>query len=190
MIIYRDNIIPNKRILNILSDNEFNKKFYDEGSNLITTYYKPHYNYKNLNNIAANFYSKIFETLMKKFSLHDKSRYVWQGWFQSYNKNTSGHEDHVHFCGNEIFSLVHFLSISSQPCFYFVYDGKKEYIDEKSGDIIIFPSWATHGVDPVSFGERKVFSANVSLHNIRSAPDTVVNTSSWENNVLWTSTKA
>ena len=189
MIIYRDNINPDKEILDILSDDEFNKKFYYEESNIITTFHDPYNNYRDLNKLTSDFYSKVVEMIMKKFSLYYKSEYVWEGWFQSYDENTSGHEDHIHFCGNEIFSLVHFLSVPDQPCFYFLYDGEKQYVNEKSGDIIVFPSWATHGVDAVSFGKRKVFSANVSFDNLRITRESVLLKKAWENNCLWTTVK-
>ena len=190
MIIYRDNIDPDKEILDILSDDEFNKRFYHEESNMITTFHNHYDNYKDLNKISSDFYCKIVEMMMKKFSLYYKSKYLWEGWFQVYNENTSGHEDHIHFSGHEMFSFVHFLSVTSQPCFYFLYDGEKQYVNEKSGDIIVFPSWATHGVDAVSSGKRKVFSGNVSFHDLRMTCDSVLLKREWENNILWTTIEA
>jgi len=175
MIIYRDNIDPDKEILDILSDDEFNKRFYHEESNIITTFHN-HDNYKDLNKLSNDFYSVIVEKMMKKFSLYEISRYSWKGWYQSYFSFTEGHSPHTHMGFHELFSFVHFLSVPEKPCFYFLIDDKKQYINEKNGDFVIFPSWAIHGVDSISTGERKVFSGNVSYSFIKLTETMFLNT--------------
>ena len=87
-------------------------------------------------------------------------------WCQIYNKSTGGkgHPPHTHFSGDQLLSIVHFVRTPNQKCFYFVNGDQKYYPDtQNSGDFIVFPSWASHGVDAVEVdnNDRIIVSANV-----------------------------
>ena len=96
-------------------------------------------------------------------------------WCQIYNRSTGGkgHPPHTHFSGNQLLSIVHFVRTpKNQKCFYFVCGGEKYYPDtQNSGDFIVFPSWASHGVDPVEVdnNDRIIVSANAHCREYKDA---------------------
>lgn len=114
-------------------------------------------------------------------------------WVQIYNdKAAGGHDIHDHWSPNCIISFVHFLKVSDQKCFYFKSEDKT-YPKQDEGDIIFFPSWASHGVDPVfDYTDRIVLAGNVSVKRfITKASDST--TIRWKltkskDSFLWEST--
>ena len=98
-------------------------------------------------------------------------------WCQIYNKSTGGkgHPVHTHFSGNQLLSMVHFIRTpNNQKCFYFIVEGQKYYPDKQnSGDFIVFPSWASHGVDPVECddNDRIIVSANFNCNEYKESMD-------------------
>jgi hypothetical protein len=194
MIIYRDNIKPNEEIVKLLSEEDFKTKYSYDEQNIVTTYfYKdetlPKIEYKNLYQTTIETYTPEIDNIMKKFDLYQISEYRWECWYQVYDEDMSGHKKHSHFSGSEIFSFVHFLSVPDQPCFYFLFNGEKKYIEEKNGDIIVFPSWLMHGVDAVHSGERKILSGNVTFNNFVIEDNKIIYKKEWNNNCLWTTVK-
>tara|TARA_B100000902_G_scaffold287494_1_gene273673 strand:- start:546 stop:1148 length:603 start_codon:yes stop_codon:yes gene_type:complete len=85
-------------------------------------------------------------------------------WVQLYDdKAAGGHPIHDHWSPDCMISFVHFIKVPKQNCFYFKAD-EKMYPKQDEGDIIFFPSWASHGVDPVvDFDDRIVLAGNVSV---------------------------
>lgn len=78
-------------------------------------------------------------------------------WVQIY-KN-SGHGTHNHFRFNIPVSFVHFIRPSAKKCFHFVQGDEKIYPKQDPGDLILFPSWANHGVDESPGDEWRVVVA-------------------------------
>lgn len=117
-----------------------------------------------------NFYSPIMDKILKKMSLYHRSSCRWYYWVQMYNNKTEGHHFHDHFDQNTILSWVHFADIPSrQKCFYFLdSEGNKFYPKTQcSGDFIVFPSWAMHGVDKFNSDKNRiVVSGNILLDKI------------------------
>ena len=194
MIIYRDSIKPNEEIVKLLSEEDFKTKYLCDRQNIVTTFfYKDkklsQIEYKNLYQITIETYTPEIDNIMKKFDLYQISEYRWECWYQVYDEKMNGHRKHAHFSGGEIFSFVHFLSVPDQPCFYFLFNGEKKYINEKNGDIIVFPSWLMHGVDEVHHGERKILSGNVTFNNFVMEDNQILYKKEWNNNNLWTTVK-
>ena len=110
------------------------------------------------------FYSETIKEMMIDLGMYDRCRYTYSLWVQMYNSNTTTHKVHEHYVHNEIISWVHFIETPRQRCFYFL-DGrnKKIYPEQKSGDIIAWPPWLLHGVDPI---KRKNFNRIISAGNI------------------------
>ena len=89
---------------------------------------------------------------------------ILEYWVQIYDdKAAGGHPTHDHWIPDCIISFVHFIKVPKQNCFYFKAD-EKMYPKQEEGDIIFFPSWATHGVDPViNCNDRIVLAGNISI---------------------------
>ena len=162
MLIWRDNkIIPKflkSSILERIEENHIDKeKFYTsfiDGEG------------EKFSDLLVPYYESLVEKLVKDLGIFRRSRYIYNIWVQMYNSETDTHGPHSHFGGNEIISFTHIIQSSEQKCFYFLgEDDKKIYPDQKSGDILAWPSWVMHGVDNVKEYniDRLVVSGNVAL---------------------------
>ncbi len=72
-------------------------------------------------------------------------------------------KEHTHGKENRIaLSWVHFIKVPEQKCFYFK-TKKRMYPEcQKAGDLIVFPNYATHGVDERdNLDERFVIVGNI-----------------------------
>ncbi len=141
----------------------------------------------------APFYSSLVTEMMSDLGLEKSSRYSWTMWAQMYNSTTGSHGVHQHFGGLEIISWVHFLQVPlRQDCFYFQTDHGKIYpTEQKQGNVVAFPAWRLHGVDPVQTpGEnRLVIAGNISLNQyspVSSGSFTLVAEDCGERGVIWT----
>ena len=65
----------------------------------------------------------------------------------------------------QMLSWVHFIKVPEQKCFYFCKDGNKAYpVHQKSGDLLVFPSYLYHGVDErKNLEERFVIVGNIIM---------------------------
>ncbi len=90
-------------------------------------------------------------------------------WVQIYDEQAGGgHPVHDHWTPDCMISFVHFVKVPKQNCFYFQAE-EKIYPKQDEGDIIFFPSWASHGVDPVvECNDRIVLAGNVSVGSFMS----------------------
>ena len=162
MLIWKENkIIPKflkSTILERIEENHIDKKkFYtsfttDEG--------------EKYSDLLVPYYESLIDQIMKDLGMFKRSRYYYNIWVQMYNSETDTHGPHSHFGGNEIISFTHIVQSSEQKCFYFLdNDDKKIYPDQKSGDILAWPSWLMHGVDMVKEDNinRLVVSGNIAL---------------------------
>tara|TARA_B100001057_G_scaffold357185_1_gene359191 strand:- start:82 stop:678 length:597 start_codon:yes stop_codon:yes gene_type:complete len=90
-------------------------------------------------------------------------------WVQIYDEQAGGgHPVHDHWGPDCMISFVHFVKVPKQNCFYFKAE-EKIYPKQDEGDIIFFPSWASHGVDPVvECRDRIVMAGNVTVGSFMS----------------------
>ena len=75
-------------------------------------------------------------------------------------------KEHNHYSHpKQMLSWVHFIKVPEQKCFYFCKDGNKAYpVHQKSGDLLVFPSYLYHGVDErKKLEERFVIVGNIIM---------------------------
>ena len=115
-------------------------------------------------------YSDMIHKFMKHVNLFDKTSFSFDHWMQVYTNVQSGHEEHDHFKSSTFFSWVHFIRPTKNKCFYFTkHGGEKVYPEQNSGDFIVFPSWAKHGVDANTEDvERVVIAGNIMVATIHT----------------------
>lgn len=114
-----------------------------------------------------SFYDDKLNEILYHLDLLDRTVNDIFKWCQIYNKSTSGfHPTHTHFSGDQLLSMVHFIRApKDQKCFYFISKGEKYYPDtQNSGDFIVFPSWASHGVDPVDHDNNDRIIVSINIH--------------------------
>ena len=112
-------------------------------------------------------YDQRLDEVLDELDLLDRTVNDVMKWCQIYNKSTSGfHPTHTHFSGDQLLSMVHFIRApKDQKCFYFISKGEKYYPDtQNSGDFIVFPSWASHGVDPVECDDNDRIIVSINIH--------------------------
>ena len=75
-------------------------------------------------------------------------------------------KEHNHYKHpKQMLSWVHFVKVPEQKCFYFCKNGGKSYpVHQKSGDLMVFPSYLYHGVDErKNLEERFVVVGNIIM---------------------------
>ena len=124
-----------------------------------------------------NFYRKNLSIILTKLGLAGRIVVEELKWCQIYTGSLGGnHPSHQHYSGVELFSWVHFVDVpTDQKCFYFEDSlGNKQYPDaQNSGDLIVFPSWAIHGCDPVlkSKARRCIVAGNLNCTKYKDIID-------------------
>ena len=125
-------------------------------------------------NVESYYNDKVRE-ILDHVGLLDRTVVNVSKWCQIYNKSLGGsHDTHTHFSGSELLSCVHFVRTpQDQKCFYFMVKGEKYYPDtQHTGDFIVFPSWASHGADPVnSDDDRIIVSTNIDCRLYKELPN-------------------
>lgn len=103
------------------------------------------------------FYNILIKEVLVTLGLLGRASCTNMKWCQIYNSDTSGHPVHAHFSGEELFSWIHFVKAPKQKCFFFVDSNSQKIYPENqnSGDLIVFPSWAMHGADPVEVSDNE-----------------------------------
>ena len=92
-------------------------------------------------------------------------------WCQVYDGEHSVHEHHA---PNIYLSFVHFVRPLGEYFYFCRPDGKKAYPKQDEGDIIVFPSWATHGID-ASYGSNRVtIAGNIIVQSVANYNTTKV----------------
>ena len=190
MIIWKTNkTIPKDTIDPIVSNIKKDDRSFRKEENFYSSYHLPVK--ERPEEKLSSLYNDIFPKALNRLGLSGRSNVSVAFWMQIYEKGGGGHGFHMHFTGNEIISWVHFLRPTSKKCFYFIDgDGNQIYPEQNEGDIIMFPSWALHGVDSNTEEEdRCVVAGNVILHKIDSPG--LISTSHWvnENITLWETKK-
>jgi hypothetical protein len=89
-------------------------------------------------------------------------------WSQVYDGE---HTEHLHASADVLVSFVHFVRPTDKKCFYFSQsDGQRFYPKQEPGDIIVFPSWALHGIEE-SYGNIRMTIAGNILFSTISTPN-------------------
>ena len=162
MLIWSDNIkLPQNlydEIVNKIEKNYINReKFY-------TSFYEDGYKFSD---VLVPYYGNLIEKIMRDLGMFKRTTYKYNLWVQMYNSETTTHEPHEHFTGNEILSFNHIINSSNEKCFYFLDDdNNKTYPDnQQTGDIFAWCPWLMHGVDKVKEPNtnRLIVAGNVWL---------------------------
>ncbi len=140
------------------------KKLLDGSKNHLTTYFDD----DDLSDFFTDFYDQVGAQIMKKIGLYSRTKFETTYWSQIYSKcmNHSSHNHCSFECEESIISWVHFINVPEQKCFKFTdNDGNVFYPPEqRNGDIIYFPSWAYHAVDPNETNDiRVVIAGNITV---------------------------
>jgi hypothetical protein len=109
-------------------------------------------------------YQNIVGHIVGQTGLHNSDT-TFDYWTQVYN---GSHCVHNHFACQNIISFVHFIRPTDKKCFYFDLLGEKIYPKQDKGDIIVFPSWAHHGVETSYGNERVTVAGNLMWSMIRN----------------------
>jgi len=173
MIIWNKNIKIDKKTVNNLFTFINQDKFFNEEQNLYTSYFDTG---DTISKELIDYYGNIIQMVMRDLSLYSTTQYRWNAWVQMYNGTLDGHDPHHHFHPHTILSWVHFVQTPNrQKCFHFInnYQNKIYPKNQHSGDFIVFPSWALHGVDKVlnKNVNRIVVAGNISLNIFDSVSD-------------------
>ena len=186
MIIWKTNCkIRKEKIDSLVSDLKKDDRSFGKEIKFYSSYYLPvsERPEKRLTSV----YNDIITKGSKQLGLFNRSDLSVPFWMQVYPKDGGSHKFHMHFCGQEIISWVHFLRPSSKKCFYFIdSDGKQIYPHQNEGDFIIFPAWALHGVDPNTDDEdRCVVAGNIILDKIECPGLSSLSHRVTDNIILW-----
>ena len=181
MIIWKQNkIIPESLrsiiIKRIEKEHNDKEKFYTS------------YNSSTFSDIIDPYYEEITDEIMKDLGMFTRSTYYRNLWVQMYNSETDTHTAHSHFGGTEIISFTHIINCSEQKCFYFLgKDDRKIYPDQRSGDILAWPSWLMHGVDKVKDPSinRLVVSGNIALKDYYDNDASFVSRDDGNGHITW-----
>lgn len=164
MIIYHTHEKLSDPLIKELYDNFATGEYFY--NNIYTTFAKSYY--KHFPDKIENFYHKNLSKILTKLGLSGRIVINDTKWCQIYTGSYGGnHPSHQHYSGMELFSWVHFVDVpTDQKCFYFEDSlGNKQYPDtQNSGDLIVFPSWAIHGCDPLlkSKARRSIVAGNIN----------------------------
>lgn len=170
-ILFREKIACPTSIKDVLIDKNF---YQDYQQDRVMHLYTSYDNYKNtieeqkLIKNCSKFYANVVTDLMREYNLRKGSQFSFHFWWQIYNNQTDGHNDHTHYDPKDsiLFSFVHFINVDSEdPCFHFLNeDGNEEYINENSEDFILFGSWCRHRVKkPATTQTRAIIAGNISI---------------------------
>ena len=165
--------MPSEKLNDIFSlvNNTDVKKLLDEDKNHLTTY---HTDNVNINDFFDEYYNKIGTQIIKKAGLYTVTKFDVLFWSQIYSKlmNHSAHNHTGFNLDNDrkldaLLSWVHFLKVPEQKCFKFTdSEGNNSFYpdEQNSGDIIYFPSWAYHEIDPNRSDDlRVVIAGNITV---------------------------
>ena len=115
-------------------------------------------------------YTPVLKSILTEhglFSCDRKAIYSFQHiWAQIYTKEFGrGIGAHHHYPSHQnLISWIHFVDVPKEDCLYFEFEsGKKIYPQpQRSGNLVFFPPWVMHGVEPVvSQEDRVVVAGNV-----------------------------
>ena len=111
-------------------------------------------------------YTPKLTEILKNIKLHGTGIFSYSSiWGQLAKEGVPCYiKEHNHFSHpKQMLSWVHFVKVPDQKCFYFTSGNKKIYpVHQKSGDLMVFPSYLYHGVDErKNLEERFVIVGNI-----------------------------
>ena len=165
MIIWKDNIVNANLDLDKFISEISVDIYYDEKNNHHTTYGKSGAPDMQL----AEFYANVIERFMIELGIYHRCKYSFNMWSQVYSgNNISNHSIHDHYASDVFLSWCHFLQLPEQDCFCFIDSNKnKLFPEQRSNDLIVFPSWALHKVIPfISDKCRVIVAGNITLSEL------------------------
>ena len=131
-------------------------------------------------NAADSIFNRVYVDIVRRImidlGLEGRCLYNIVPWMQVYNSDTNNAVTgqsmrvHDHFGGSELLSFVHIVKPNNTKCLFFPdSNGNRWYPEtQNKGDLMVFPSWYQHGVDPVNEGERAIMSGNVCFQELLS----------------------
>jgi len=84
-------------------------------------------------------------------------------WCQVYD---GAHTEHMHYTPTCLLSFVHFIRPVGEFFHFTRPNGQRDYPKQEKGDIIVFPSWTKHSVDPSYGNQRVVIAANIHFDRV------------------------
>ena len=115
-----------------------------------TGYYKTDAGSYQDTELLKTYTPKLVE-ILKKIKLHGTGIFSYSSiWGQLSKKGVPCYiKEHNHYKHpKQMLSWVHFVKVPEQKCFYFCKNGEKSYpVHQKSGDLMVFPSYLYHGVE-------------------------------------------
>ena len=132
-----------------------------------TGYYKTDAGSYQDTELLSTYTPKLVE-ILKKIKLYGTGIFSYSSiWGQLSKKGVPCYiKEHNHYKHpKQMLSWVHFVKVQEQKCFYFCKNGEKSYpVHQKSGDLMVFPSYLYHGVDErKNLDERFVIVGNIIL---------------------------
>ena len=132
-----------------------------------TGYYKTDAGSYQDTELLSTYTPKLVE-ILKKIKLYGTGIFSFSSiWGQLSKKGVPCYiKEHNHYKHpKQMLSWVHFVKVPEQKCFYFCKNGEKSYpVHQKSGDLMVFPSYLYHGVDErKNLDERFVIVGNIIL---------------------------
>ena len=130
-----------------------------------TGYYKTDAGSYQDTELLSTYTPKLVE-ILKKIKLYGTGIFSYSSiWGQLSKKGVPCYiKEHNHYKHpKQMLSWVHFVKVLDQKCFYFCKNGEKSYpVHQKSGDLMVFPSYLYHGVDErKNLDERFVIVGNI-----------------------------
>ena len=132
-----------------------------------TGYYKTDAGSYQDTELLSTYTPKLVE-ILKKIKLYGTGIFSYSRiWGQLSKKGVPSYiKEHNHYKHpKQMLSWVHFVKVPEQKCFYFCKNGEKSYpVHQKSGDLMVFPSYIYHGVyERKNLDERFVIVGNIIL---------------------------
>ena len=132
-----------------------------------TGYYKTDAGSYQDTELLSTYTPKLVE-ILKKIKLYGTGIFSYSSiWGQLAKEGVPCYiKEHNHYKHpKQMLSWVHFVKVPEQKCFYFCKNGEKSYpVHQKSGDLMVFPSYLYHGVDErKNLDERFVIVGNIIL---------------------------
>ena len=117
-------------------------------------------------------YGEICKEITQNAGIYSTCQYDYIYWSQLYTKNTK-HPPHHHYVDryekerlelNSDISFVHFIEPEEQAFKFIDNEGNSHTCPhQEPGDIICFPSWVWHWVEPVKSDERFCVAGNIEI---------------------------
>ena len=112
-------------------------------------------------------YKRIIATIISDLHMSEHTS-NFNYWCQVYD---GAHGEHMHYTPTCLLSMVHFIRPVGEFFHFTGPNGEKDYPKQEKGDIIVFPSWTKHAVDPSYGNQRVVIAANINFDRVVIDPE-------------------